>query len=93
MKLEIEYLKKSEKFFLKNNNILSKVDSTNLIIKAVKKLILKENINIDIKKLKGNLSRYHRIRQGKVRILFELINNKIIIKAIVMDIDFRGDVY
>jgi len=93
MNLEIEYLKKPEKFFAKNSRVLSKDETNNLIGKAVKKIVLQEIINIDVKKLKGNLSRYYRIRQGKVRILFELLNNKIIVKAIVNDIDFRGDVY
>jgi len=93
MNLEIEYLKKPEKFFAKNSSVLSKDETNNLIGKAVKKIVLQEIINIDVKKLKGNLSRYYRIRQGKVRILFELLNNKIIVKAIVNDIDFRGDVY
>jgi len=59
----------------------------------VKKIIKNEDINIDVKRLKGKLHDYYRVRQGKVRILFELIHDQIIIKAVVTDIDFRGDVY
>jgi mRNA interferase RelE/StbE len=93
MKLSIEYLKKSEKFFAKNSHILSKTDTSKLIVSAVKKIVLEEDINIDVKKLKGNLSQYYRIRKGKIRVLFELTDEKVIVKVIVNDIDFRGDVY
>ena len=93
MKLEIIYLKKADKFFIKNSNILSKIKVKELIIKAVKKIIKKEDINIDVKRLQGNLNNFYRIRSGKIRILFELENNEIKIIAIINDIDFRGDVY
>jgi len=93
MNLEIIYLKKTDKFFSKNSNTLTKEKSNKLIIKAVKKITLNEDINIDLKQLKGNFQNYYRIRQGKVRILFELMNDKIIIQALVNDIDFRGDIY
>ena len=93
MKLEIIYLKKADKFFIKNSNILSKIKVKELIIKAVKKIIKKEDINIDLKRLQGNLNNFYRIRSGKIRILFELENNEIKIIAIINDIDFRGDVY
>ncbi len=36
MKLEIIYLKKTDKFFTKNSNTLTKEKSEELIIKAVK---------------------------------------------------------
>ena len=93
MKLEIIYLKKADKFFIKNPTILSKEKSKELIIKAVRKIIKKEDINIDIKKLQGNLNNFYRIRNGKIRILFELKSNEIKIITIVNDIDFRGGVY
>ena len=93
MKLEIIYLKKADKFFIKNSNILSKIKVKELIIKAVKKIIKKEDINIDVKRLQGNFNHFYRIRNGKIRILFELENNEIKIIAIINDIDFRGDVY
>ena len=92
MKLDIIYLKKADKFF-RNTNITSKDKITTLIIKAVKKIILNEDINLDLKRLKGNLSSFYRIRYKKLRILFELKNDTIIIKAIINDIDFRGNIY
>lgn len=93
MNLEIQYLKKADKFFSKKSHILSKEKTKDLIIKSVKKIILKEDINIDVKQLKGDFQKYYRIRFGKLRILFELENNEIKIITIVTDIDFRGDIY
>lgn len=93
MTLEIQYLKKADKFFAKNSNTLSKEKSTQLIVKSIKKIIQKEDTNIDVKQLKGSFKNYYRIRVGKIRILFELENNEVKIIAIVNEIDFRGDVY
>ncbi len=92
MNLEVIYLKKADKFFSKNN-ILKKSDATKLVTKACKKIFFKEDINIDLKKLKGNLSSFYRIRYKDIRILFEVKNDEIIIQAIVNDIDFRGSIY
>ncbi len=93
MNLEVQYLKKSDKFFSKNSHILSKEKTKNLVIKSVKKILFGEDINIDVKRLKGNFENYYRIRSGKIRILFELIDEEIKVITIVYDVDFRGDVY
>jgi len=93
MTLEVQYLKRADKFFAKNSHTLSKEKSTQHIIKSIKKIVLKEDINIDVKQLKGNFKNHYRVRMGKIRILFELENNEVKIIAIVNDIDFRGDVY
>ena len=93
MNLEIEYLKKADKFFIKNSTTLSKEKSRELIIKSVKKILQNEDTNVDVKQLKGNLQKYYRIRSGKVRILFELIDGQITVTAIVNDVDFRGNIY
>ena len=93
MNLEIEYLKKADKFFIKHNKIFSKERSKELIIKSVKKILQNEDTNVDVKQLKGHLQKYYRIRSGKVRILFELIDAQVIVTAIVSDVDFRGNIY
>lgn len=93
MKLELIYNKRVDKFFSKNNHILTKENVRELLIKAVKKIILKEDINIDLKRLKGEFKHLYRIRHNKLRILFEIINNEVIIQLIVEDIDFRGEIY
>ena len=93
MNLEIEYLKKANKFFIKNSATLSKEKSKELIIKSVKKILQNKDTNVDVKQLKGNLQKYYRIRSGKVRILFKLIDGQITVTAIVNDVEFRGNVY
>lgn len=93
MNLKIVYLKKANKFFLKNSSILSEEETDQLLIKAAKKILLKEDVNIDVKSLKGGLKHLYRIRQHKIRILFEIHNGEVIVELIVEDIDFRGDVY
>lgn len=49
MNLEIEYLKKADKFFIKNSATLSKEKSKELIIKSVKKILQNEDTNVDVK--------------------------------------------
>lgn len=93
MNLEILYLKKVDKFFSKNSHVLSKEKTKELIIKSVKKILFQEDVNIDVKSLKGNLDKYYRIRFGKTRILFELKHEEVKVITIVNDIDFRGDIY
>ena len=93
MNIEFIYNRKVDKFLSKNSHILDKNTLRELLIKAVKKIILKEDINIDVKKLKGELSHLYRVRQNKIRIVFEIINNEIIVQLIVEDIDFRGNIY
>jgi len=91
MNLEFIYSKRVDKFLSKNSHLLDKVTVRKLLIKAVRKIILREDVNIDIKKLKGELNHLHRIRQNKIRILFEIKDNEIIIQLFVEDIDFRGN--
>jgi mRNA-degrading endonuclease RelE of RelBE toxin-antitoxin system len=69
-----------------------KKKSKKLII-AIQKILQNKDTNVDVKQLKGNLQKYYRIRSGKVRILFELIDGQIIVTAIVNDVDFRGNIY
>ena len=42
MILEVQYLKKTDKFFAKNSNTLSKEKSTQLVVKSIKKFYLKK---------------------------------------------------
>ena len=43
--------------------------------------------------MKGSLKDIFRIRKGDVRIIVKVINEEIIIEAIINDIGFRGDIY
>jgi len=63
------------------------------MILAIRKKIFLEDISLDIKELKGSLLGKSRVRKGKVRIIFEILVDEIIIESIVEDIDFRGNIY
>lgn len=91
--IKLTYLKKAQKFLLKNQNIITESEVDLLIIKAIKKVLYSIDTNIDIKKLKGSYDNKMRIRKGKVRIIFEIIENEIIIESIIENIDYRGDIY
>jgi mRNA interferase RelE/StbE len=93
MNLKIVYLKKAMKFLDKNSHNLTEEESDKLLSKAAKKLLLKEDINIDVKPLKGGFKHLNRIKYNKIRILFEIHNEEVIVEMIVEDIDYRGSIY
>jgi len=75
--------------FLKKNNL-----KENFIIEEVKLVLRKfkgENININVKKLKGEWKGFYRIRSGKIRIIaeFQFEQNRVYIE----EIDWRGNIY
>jgi|JTFO01.1.fsa_nt_gb mRNA-degrading endonuclease RelE of RelBE toxin-antitoxin system len=92
IELKINYSKSSQKFIAKNQHLITENKSDELVIKAVKKILYKHDENINLKKLKGTMNNQYRIRVGKIRIIFLLINGNVIVVD-VQDIDFRGDVY
>ena len=91
--LRITYLKKAEKFLAKNSATIKESDTDELIILAVKRKLFNMDVNIDLKALKGSLKGKFRVRKGKVRIIFEITENEVIIESIIEDIDFRGNIY
>lgn len=74
--------------FIQKHRIHEKIKETiNIYIQRING----SNINIDIKKLKGEWTGYHRIRKGKIRIILKTdINNKTIYIDVI---DFRGNIY
>lgn len=83
----IEYSRRANDF-IDEHGIREKVRD------SIKNFILKitgSNINIDVKKLKGEWAGYHRIRKGKVRII---LKPDTISRTIFIDVvDFRGSAY
>jgi len=77
----------------KNQNTITETEVDELIILAVKKKVFLMDVNIDLKNLKGTLQGKSRIKKGNLRIIFEIIENEILIESIIEDIDFRGNVY
>jgi len=88
MSWSIEYSKDAQKFLDKHQDI------EETLIDEIKKFILKlngEKVSINLKKLHGVWEGYHRIRKGKIRIIFYLDYPDCIVY--IDTIDFRGDVY
>jgi len=87
MKWSIEYSKRANDF-IEEHGIRNKVkDSLNSFILR----ITGANINIDVKKMKGEWAGYYRIRKGKVRIV---LRPDSVSRTIFVDtVDFRGSVY
>ncbi|HRR97039.1 MAG TPA: hypothetical protein P5150_09970 [Candidatus Ratteibacteria bacterium] len=74
--------------FIKEQKIEEKVRQ------LIRKFILKytgEDININVKKLKGKWINYHRIKSGTIRIILRVDkdNNCIFVDTV----DFRGNIY
>jgi len=90
--IEIQYLKKADKFLAKNSNVITKNDIDALIIKALRKIFNNEDVNIDLKSM-STMESYYRIRKGNVRIVFYIDENDELIVSIVETIGYRGDVY
>ena len=91
-KVKITYLKKATKF-LKKNSIITEKEVDELVIKFIKKHFFYIDENLDYKQMKGSLKDIFRIRKGDIRIIIKVINEEIIIEAIINDIGFRGDIY
>ncbi len=92
MNIEIKYSRQSIKFLNIQSEIITKEKTKELILLSLRKFFLKNNMNIDLKKLRGKWKNYYRVREGKVRIVFSIKKNKIV-SVLVHCIDFRGKVY
>jgi len=88
MKWRIDFSKDALNF-LSHNNI-----KETFIVDKIKLALRKfggENININIKKLKGDWDGFHRIRDGKLRIILEFQFESC--RVYIERIDWRGNVY
>jgi mRNA interferase RelE/StbE len=90
--LRLDIQKKANKFLEKNSKTLTEKEVDTLIVLAIKEIYKIEKTNADLKKLKGKLKGFFRIKQGDIRIIFSLKKNKVL-KALINDIDFRGNIY
>ena len=88
MKWRIDFSKDSLKFLEKNNL------QENFVIDKIKLALRKfkgEDININIKKLRGEWEGFYRIRVGKLRIIFEFQFENY--RVYIEEIDWRGSAY
>jgi mRNA interferase RelE/StbE len=75
--------------FLRENNL-----TEDFVLEKIRLALRKfraEDVNIDIKKLKGNWQGFYRIRSGRIRIIVEFEFD--LLRAYVEAIDWRGRVY
>ena len=88
MKWRLDFSKDSLKFLEKNNL------QENFIIEKIKLVLRKfkgEDININVKKLRGKWEGFHRIRFGKLRIIAEFRFEDY--QVYIEKIDWRGSAY
>jgi mRNA interferase RelE/StbE len=87
MNWNIEYSKRADNF-IEEHGIRDNIRES---IKSFIFKITGLNINVDIKKLKGEWAGYYRIRKGKIRVI---LKPDIELRTIFVDVvDFRGNVY
>ena len=83
---EIAYTKAAEKFFTTHENIRKQYEQ------AIRELLIGEHPEkIDVKKIKGKHSEYYRIRLGNYRVIYTIINGKIVVVKTLLA-GGRGDV-
>ena len=84
---EIAYTKAAEKFFHIHEDIRKQYED------AIKEMLVGKNPEkINVKKIKGKKNDYYRIRLGMWRIIYEIINGKIVVITTLLA-GSRGDVY
>lgn len=88
MTWQISFSKEANAFLEINN--LSKEEIFDLLRRAIQKF-QGENINVDIKKLRGKWLCFYRIRKGKLRIIAEF--NFDSLSVFIEVIDWRGSAY
>jgi mRNA interferase RelE/StbE len=91
--LKLTYLKKAKKFLDKNKSLITESQVDELVIKFIMSRFFGKDTNVDFKQLQGSLENIYRIRKGNIRIIIQVVNDEVIIEAVIEDIGFRGDIY
>ncbi len=73
---EIEYTKVADKLFRKHEDIRDEYEG------SIRELLVGEHSErVDVKRIRGKRSVYYRIRLGTVRVVYAIINGKVIAMA------------
>ena len=84
---DIQYTKAAEKFFKAHEDVRDQYEV------AIKERLVGEHPEkVDVKRIKGKRNDYYRIRLGDYRVVYALINGKIIVVDTILA-GARGDVY
>ena len=90
MRWTLRYTKQALKFLKKTSE--ASVESIDPYIrKAINKVILRQQTNINIQKMKGQWKGFYRIREGDLRIILKFEVDKQVV--LIYRIGWRGDVY
>jgi mRNA-degrading endonuclease RelE of RelBE toxin-antitoxin system len=91
MNIVVNFSKQADKFLKKNPNSLTRKKTLELVSISIRILILHEDLNLDLKALKGEYKGYFRIRN--IRIIFMIKENGDLVVVDIHAIDYRGNVY
>jgi mRNA interferase RelE/StbE len=84
---EIQYTKAADKFLKTHEDVRTQYEE------AIKELLVGEHPEkVDVKRIKGKHNDYFRIRLGSYRIVYAVINGKIVVITTILA-GARGDVY
>ena len=84
---EIQYTKAADKFLKEHEEIRSEYEA------AIKELLIGDHPEkIDVKRIRGKRNDYYRIRLGNCRVVYAIINGRIIVIKTLLA-GSRGDVY
>ena len=84
---EIQYTKAADKFLKTHEDVRTQYED------AVKELLIGDHPEkVDVKRIKGKRNDYYRIKLGGYRVVYAIINGKIIVISTLLA-GARGDVY
>ena len=84
---EIQYTKTADKFLKIHEDVRAQYED------AIKELLVGEHPEkVDVKRIKGKRNDYYRIKLGSYRVVYAVINGKIIVISTILA-GARGDVY
>lgn len=83
---EIEYTAAADRFLAKHEDVRGEFED------AVSAMMSGRNREADVKKIKGSRGDFYRIRTGSYRVVYTIINGKIVVIKIIAA-ENRDDVY
>lgn len=87
IRYEIQYTKAADKFFNLHEDVRTQYE------KQIHELLFGDHPEtVDVKRIQGKRNNYYRIRIGSNRVIYTIINGKIIVISTLMA-GARGDVY
>lgn len=84
---EIQYTKAADKFFKTHEDVRSEYKE------ALKELLVGEHPErVDVKRIRGKKNDYYRIKLGAYRVIYTVINGKVVVIMTILA-GARGDIY